>query len=244
MVKIPVNIIKGLNLSEAQVGVYMAALELGQATMQALAKKSGVRRTTIYTFIDDLVDRGLLLETRKRKRTLYSAAHPEQLVELEKIHLADMQSMLPELLAIYNVAPHKPKVTFYSGIDGIKEVYADTLRQKQEIVGWSDYEQSRKVLGSYYETYGDERAKKGILYRGIARDTAAAREKIKLTNRQLRDIRLSKRPEITTELYIYGDKITLINFRTTPLFAVIIADVSIAATLRAIWEEAWLNLSA
>src|SRR3989344_1377678 len=98
------NLLKTLGMNQLQARVYVAALELGESTMQALARKSGVNRSTIYTFIDDLKDRGFILETRKQKRNIYSAAHPERLVDMQKRRVGELERMLPELLAV----DHKP----------------------------------------------------------------------------------------------------------------------------------------
>ncbi len=242
MDRIPKNILQSLNLTDSQGRVYVATLELGQSNMQGLARKSGIKRSTIYTFIEEMKERGLVLETKRRKRTLYSAAHPEHLVELEKTRLAEIQSLLPELLAVYNQSRIKPRVVFYEGVDGIKEVYADTLKERKPIVGWSDYEQSQKVLGEYYHSYAKERSQRNILYRCIARDTPEARQKLLAANKELREIKLSPSGDIATELYIYGNKILLINFRSTRPIAILLEDTSIAGTLRSIWEDAWSHL--
>jgi len=42
----------GLNEKEAK--VYLACLELGGATIAEIAEKSGVKRTSIYNFLEEL----------------------------------------------------------------------------------------------------------------------------------------------------------------------------------------------
>ena len=44
------ELIKSLGLSEAEIAVYLATLELGQANVQEISRKSGVKRTSIYNF--------------------------------------------------------------------------------------------------------------------------------------------------------------------------------------------------
>src|SRR3989338_6843245 len=100
MKKLSEHLLASLGLNAAQARVYFAALELGQANMQELARKSGVKRTSIYNFIDELREKGLITEVKKRKRRLYSAVHPEHLVELEKMRLGELERLLPQLSAI------------------------------------------------------------------------------------------------------------------------------------------------
>ena len=71
------ELIQTLGLSEQEVAVYLAALELGEAHIQDISRKSGVKRTSIYNFIDALKERQLLSEIKKGKRKLYSAVSPQ-----------------------------------------------------------------------------------------------------------------------------------------------------------------------
>ena len=134
------QILAALGVSNMQVRVYLAALELGEATMQALARKSEVNRSTIYTFIDDLKARGFILEGRRHKRNVYSATAPEALVDMQKSRVHELERLLPQLQAINNKSNKKPRVTFYEGFTGIEEVYKDQLRDKKEIVAYEDLE--------------------------------------------------------------------------------------------------------
>lgn len=238
--KLSPKIIKGLNLSESEAAVYTSALELGQASMQDLATKSGVKRSTIYTFIEKLRELGLIYQTKKNKRLLYSAVSPEQLIELEKNRIAEIEQAMPELLAIQNKSRNKPKVTFYEGENGIRSVYQDTLKEKKNIMAWSDFDYMEKSMGKkFMEEYPKDRAKRNIGFKTITRDTQIARELEKKNFGALRDIKFIKSGEFKTEINIYGDKVAFMSFRASEPFAVLVEDAGIAETLRLAWRELW-----
>ena len=236
--------LKNLGLSEQETRVYLAALELGEATVQDLARKSGVKRTSIYNFIDKLKKQGYLAMTKRKKRVLYAAAHPKQLVELEKQRLAWLEGVLPELTAIYNKTPKKPKVTFYEGSEGIKEVYADTLREQRPIVAWSDWDYMESTLGSdFCKRYPEERAKRHIPFSTISRDSQTSRAVMAKNEKELRKMKFIKsEEELKTEINIYGDKVAMMSFRSNPPFAVLIENHDIAETLRTAWQELWSRI--
>jgi len=243
MISLSKSILDSLNITEPQAQVYLAALELGEASMADLSKKSGVKRTSIYNFISELKGKQLIVETRKRKRTVYSAVHPEQFVEIEKARLKEVERALPELLAIQNQSKTKPRVTFYEGVVGIKEVYADTLKDKQPIVGWSDFEHMAKILGvEYFDVYPAERARRNITFKTILRDTPIARELSKKDIRYLRESKYMDSEDLKTEINIYGNKVALISFQSRPPFVVLIEDHDLATTLRVIWKKLWERL--
>lgn len=236
------HLLRNLHISPDQAAVYTAALELGQSTIQEIAKKSGVKRTSIYNFLDEMRERGLLVTSRKKKRNVYSATNPEQLVEMEKARLVDLQKTIPELMAFANRSRKKPRVTFYEGIDGMKDVYANILQERHPMVGWSDFEHNVKVMGRFYETYVPERARRNISYHVILRDTPAAREWAKGNRGALRETKFIPSDQIRTEINIYGHKVVLMSFRSLPPIGVMIEDANIASTLRFAWQQLWDRL--
>ncbi len=232
-----------LGMEPMQAKVYVAALELGEATIQRLAHKSGVNRSTIYTFIDELKSRGYLLETRKGKRKVYSAVHPERLVEMEKNRFEELERMLPELLAINNESQRKPRVTYYEGWQGIEEVYGDMLRDKKEITAYEDVEHLKGALPArIFDWFPKERAKRDILIRSISRDTKEAREFSKRNIGLLREVKFIKAADFKTDINIYGDKVALMDLRSDQPFCVLIENPHLADTMRILWKHFWDTL--
>jgi sugar-specific transcriptional regulator TrmB len=235
-------LLRSLNLTEAEAQVYLAALELGEANMQQLARKSGIKRTSIYNFIDRLKERQVVTETKKGKRSYYSAISPRHLLEMGRTRLFEFERLLPKLEAINNRSQRKPQVTFHEGFDGIKEVFADSLQAKDTIIAWSDFENIDRVLPQYYIDYPAERARRKILFKGILRDSPTSREAQKIDHLVFRQTKLMKSDPLNTEIDVYGDTVALFSFLSAPAFAVKIVDKDIAATMRVIWQELWQRL--
>jgi sugar-specific transcriptional regulator TrmB len=238
------QVLEQIGLSGDQTKVYLAALELGEATMQELATKSGVPRTSIYNFMKEMVRKRLIATGTRKRRTVYSAIHPNILIEMEKGRLSELQQLLPEILTIYNKSKTKPRVTFHEGVAGIKEVLFDMLKEQQAVVAWSDYDAMAASFGEYYfDVFPAERAKKGILCRNIVPDTPKAREFSKKDNRYLRESKFIKSSNnLKTEINIYGNKVALNSHDPQHAFALLIEDTNLATTLRAIWQQQWQSL--
>jgi len=239
----PISLIRGLGLTAPEARVYLAALELGEASMQELARKAKVKRTTLYHFIDSLVAGQLLVELRKGKRKVFSAVSPQHLLELSKQRMWELERTMPLLRAIENRSAKKPHVTFHEGVEGIKEIYSDMLTTGKAIVGWSDYKHMWPVLGLKYCTYfPQERAKRGIPFHSIASDSPESRKIAAGDATVLRQTKFLKSGDLKTEINVYGNKILLASFRSSPVFAVLIEDADIAETLRVTWKELWNKL--
>lgn len=236
------SLFEHLGLTEEEAKVYLAALELGEASMQELATKSGIPRTSIYNFMRSMIKRRLIATGVRKKRTVYSAIHPNQLVEIEHGRMRELQTILPELLAIHNKSQTKPRVTFHEGVEGIKEVLYDMLKEKQDVAAWSDFKAMAENLGEYYfDVFPAERAKKKIVSRNIVLDTPKARQLAKSDAKYFRETKFWNAGEVKIEINIYGNKVALNSYRGNP-FAVLIEDTAIADTLRLIWQEQWDKL--
>ncbi len=242
MTKLSPETVKSLNLTEAQAAVYIASLELGAATMQELARKSGVKRTSIYNFIDELKARHLIIETIKGKRTLYSGQHPEKLLEIERGRMREIEEALPELLAIYNSTPSKPKVTYFEGPDAIPTIYEAFIKEGKLISAWSEFNQSHERTGDLFEKQAERRAKNLVPVRFLTTDTPEAREFSKGDEAVMRQTKFVKSDKFKTKVVMYGNKVALLSYHTDPQFVVQIEDKDIAQTVIGLFEELWKRL--
>ena len=240
-----------IGLKDRAITVYLTLLQLGQATIHDIAKKSQVKRTTTYSILDGLVIKGLATFVDKGGHRLYYAENPRKVASFlaEEEHQvkekrARFSETLPELLSIYNIKAAKPKIKFYEGIEGLKEIYEETLELKKgsEIVGFGVTTLIYKSFGEdWIKSYLEKRVKGKISMREILGDNDLARkhkENDKVENRQTHLVPEDKFP-FTNEINIFGNKISIVSFKE--LMGVIIESSDVAGTQKAIFELAWLG---
>jgi hypothetical protein len=151
-----------------------------------------------------------------------------------------LESMLPEFQALHNASRKKPRVTYYSGFDGIEEVYMDMLKTKKEIIAYEDLEHLYQGLPKrIFDWFPKERAKRDILIRTISRDSPTAREFSKRNRGLLRETKFIKVWDMKTDINIYGNKIALMDLRGNPPFCVLIENSNLADTMRIVWQSLW-----
>lgn len=237
------QILKNFGLSEKEAEVYLACLELGEATVQEIAEKSGVKRTSVYNFLEDMKGRGLVAEVRRGGKILLSAENPEILLHRAQEHFEDLRTFMPEFLGLYNQMAHKPKVKFYQGVEGLKKTYLETLKAEKEIYLISDFEKMfQAVPEDWMFDYAQQRTEKNIKAWCLARDSQTARRIKSLDKKQNRETRIfNKDFNLETEINIFGNKVALLSFKK-PYIAVIIEDAAIAQTLLSMWKMIWMHL--
>ncbi len=228
-------------LSPNESACYLAALELGSASVQKIAKKAEVKRTTVYTVLEELIKKGLTAKSEEKGKTVYVAEDPNYLIRREEERKRELEESIPELKSIYNISESKPSVKFYEGVEGLKTIYENTLKDKNNIVAFSDFEHMFKTMGfDWMMNYADRRAKHGISFQGITRASAGLDQISPYNTKQKRELKILPQGDFSTEINIFGNKIALMSFRNP--MGVIIEDKAIAATLRIVFENLWKTL--
>lgn len=235
------NILENLGLNEKQTKVYLACLELGSASVAELSEKSGVKRTSIYNFLEELIQKGLLSELHQGDNILLIAEDPKVLVEKAKHQLQNIQTALPELLGMFNRPGNKPKVHFYQGIAGLKKVYEETLKSQEPIYAFTDYEKLMPLMEEWMWNYAAERARRGIAFTAIAKEGGWARKALARSKEHKRQLKIIKDVNFDTEINIYENKVAILSFQR-PYSGVIIEDAAISQTLKSIWRMLWDRL--
>lgn len=135
-----------LGFSADEAKVYVALLELGGSYVSAIAKKSGVHRVVCYKILESLTEKGFASQFDRNNIRHFSAEDPRILIRTQQQKLLHAEKMLPELLSLTHALAYKPKVQYYEGVQGMKNVLEDTLNAEGEIIGYTDFAALPTVL--------------------------------------------------------------------------------------------------
>jgi len=239
-------VLEKTGFSDKEVAIYLALLKLGHGTVSEITRTAGVSRTYGYPILDSLSTKGLAGISGKEPKQEYFAESPNKLfkyleneLESQKKLLVQVKELLPDLIVLHNVED-RPKIRFYEGIEGIKEVYEDTLTSKKEVVGFATYEELHRALPNYFPEYYTRRAEKGIFGRAIVTDTPEGRIRNKFNDKEARDIRfVPKEYYFFPEIDIYDNKVMIASWREK--LGIIIESDEIADALKKIFKLAWIG---
>lgn len=164
-----ISLLRELGLNEKVAKVYLAILELGSSTILPISQKSGVKRTSIYNFIEELITLGFVTKSVLRGRAHFQASPPQKIVDLQKSRLKHAEQALPELMGLFNALPSKPRVTYFEGKEQMKNIVKEELNCKREACYiWPGSETTEMVGGaSFMNEIDRERIAKKIQIRSI-----------------------------------------------------------------------------
>lgn len=227
--------LKELGFKDKEIAIYLAALELSPASAQEITKKAGLKRTSFYDTSQQLMKRGLLLQTYRGKKRYYLAADPEKLIEEEKNNIEKIEKSIPYLKSIYNLSGVKPKIRFYEGADGLKEINNDVLRQRMEVLVFS----TPKFLDEAGQDFIKKRVEVKIPIRIIIPASQEAIEQKKHDKEELRETKMLPQNIFTSNVRIgiYGNRTFIVNHKEK--FGLIIESNDIAEPLKRLFELVW-----
>lgn len=241
-----INILKQLGLNENEAKFYLAALELGPATILKLSKKTGLQRSSIYEFMDDLIEKGVIETVISGKRKLYKGTEPEKLKQLLRRQEELLDSIIPELSALMGKGVQRPKIMLFEGTEGIKKVYEDLLDQPEgsEFVAFTSIGDIMSVISeTYAASFLSRRAKRNISVKVIVKTDELSKEYISRNKAELRETKAVRAKDfpLSNEINIYQNKVGILSFGDEKI-GVIIESSQIANSMRAIFNLLWANL--
>ncbi len=121
------NALAQSGLDEKESKIYLALLQLQQATVLELSKKADIKRTTVYVILDQLEKNKLVNKVSASKTTLYKPNSPARLIEMMNQKRALLERVMPSLLTIYKNDPSIPSIKIQKGIDAVKNIYKEMV---------------------------------------------------------------------------------------------------------------------
>lgn len=239
-----------IGLTDGEIKVYQALLDLGECTKTALAKSSGVAPSNVYDITNRLATKGMISKVEKNGVAHFSAASPNRILdfldekreEVEKERKIAEQ-MLPRLLMKFQKTSERADVEVFSGWKGLATVFRDLLnecgRGEENLVFGAGQGKETKQADRFFLKYSRLREEREIETRIIFNEELRAR-------RERVDFFLqSKKYEVrflrqTTwaEMMVYKDRTVLIVLTGQPV-SVRITSKETADSFRQYFELLW-----
>lgn len=236
-----------IGLDEREVEVYLALLPLKVARASMIAKAAKQSRSHTYLVLRSLEAKGLVSEIERGKVIHFVAEPPQRLlgyVEDRERELHDLKPIIEGALPfLQNLTPSlvgKPRVTMLSGIEGMRQVYRDVLKQKfraffdaEIMLRTFGCNIVTKLLGKHAKLFGQD----------LLVDNSGAKRYLKeVQQHKDYEVRLlPKEVAFSTDTIVFGDTIALFSY-DADLTIVHIENQNLADAFRA-WHGALWGIS-
>lgn len=235
------SILEDIGLTNAEIKVYLALLELGSSNAGRLLEKTNLQNSVVHRALNSLIEKGLVSFILEAKGRAYRASKPDNFLTYLEDKKLRFEKILPELKKKMNISKEKKEATIFKGKKGLNQMYIHLLNSG----------------GKEYNTYGGgQRVTHEIMgekWWKLLHDKRIAR---KIKSRQIFDItikkfgeELKKKPhtqikflpqefEQLTETIIIGDYVGIAIFTEEP-YGVLIHDKTAALGYKKHFELMW-----
>lgn len=242
--------LKLLDLAEKEIDTYLAILNLGRATITDISRKTGIKRTSIYEYIENLSKKDLIYKTINKKRIFYCVENPSKItnildnqkkeIENKKVKIA---RVIPELMSMYSISFNKPNISFYEGRDGLKITYQQIFNTHKNIYSIFSPESFFKLFSfeENYELLMTLYNNGGTLYSLVEKTANPIRELAHVDFKKfIKSKELPEEFKYETDLLVTDDTVVLISFKNS--IGIIIKDKAIAQLQKNFINLIWKSL--
>ncbi|MBI4162182.1 MAG: helix-turn-helix domain-containing protein [Candidatus Aenigmarchaeota archaeon] len=168
------EVLKQIGLSEGEIKVYFALLELESSTVGRIIEKAGVPDSKIYSILDKLKDKGLVSFVIKNNVKHFQASDPKNILRLlnEKEKAIRLQKkeleekIIPEIEKRRKLTEEKQEAVVYESMEGLRAAFdymlgvmgkngnyqvfviGEALKQKRVIDFMNAFNKRRMALGA------------------------------------------------------------------------------------------------
>lgn len=244
-----------LGLGNQEAKAYLQLLEGGITTAGNLAKKMGVPRSSLYGFLSNLADKGLVTQSARDNVILWRAEQPETIAEILDRQSAsldqaklDVRKLLPNLKAKQSTDLIAPRFKYFEGAEGVKHILRDMLLYHDlETEAFWPIRDMIDILGTdFFEYLNQRRIKQNLYTRAIWPRTKSVDIKrnifLGVGKEFKREIREAP-AGVTTSMgyWAYGNKVAFLSSQRES-FGFIVESAELRQMMKTQFEMLW-NLS-
>lgn len=156
--------LREIGLSEAESDLYRVLLKIGASPASAIAKEAGIKRTTAYSLLQTLKEKGFVGGYYKGRRQSFYAERPERVANRYEKRLQAFTEVIPQLVQTKGSQTETEGVYPITTVAELKNFYRDVLDEYKgksyRIIGNSQAWEA--IDPDFFQQFRHQRAKKKI----------------------------------------------------------------------------------
>lgn len=230
-----------IGLTEKETEVYLLILKHGEITASKISKIGNESRTHTYDVLSKLLKKSLINYVIKNNVKYFNAVGPEKLLDYldeKEIKIQEekreISEMLPEIRKLQEFKREDFKVEIYEGVEGVKTMMNNILREGKNFVTWGASDRVKEYLPDFYiRKYLNERKKRKIKGKQLFTNVYGVLKSPFSENRKL-----PKEFASPTTTVIYGDKVSIWLWLEIPR-VILVENKDLAKSYRKHFELMW-----
>jgi predicted transcriptional regulator len=247
------QILKELGFSDKETEIYLALLEQGRLTPAKIAQSTGINRTTVYSSVQELIEKGLVTENRSEKTLQYSAlplSSMQDMIFKEERKLKNKKILVEQAIEkldsiTKNAKTSIPKLTFIYEEHLLDFLYKQTPFWNQSMMRrdgiWWGFQNPTflKTYESWVNWYWEQSTPKNMILR-LLTNQSEFEKRMRNRGYARRLIKFWKGgKDFTATTWVIGDYIIMIATDQKPHYLVQIHDEVLANNMKELFKSIW-----
>lgn len=234
--------------------VYLELLQIGAQPVTLLAKRLTMNRTSVWSILKSLEQKGVISSYSSKKTQYFVANDPNFLIGYvdRKCRAFDyyrekLISVLPQFRGIgENFVFHKPVVSFFDGLEGVKQVLCDFLKANSDKRGYISLDKCFLYDNNFSDFFKEALSKKTSKFFKIILPNFEDIKKIfNFKNKNIEVLCLDKADFgklFENEIAIYDDKVCILNLQKGAEYGIVIDSPKTADMHKMIFDMVWNSI--
>ncbi|MCF7918023.1 hypothetical protein K9L27_03440 [Candidatus Gracilibacteria bacterium] len=240
--------LKSLGFSDNEINILTFLFHVKKSSTEEISRQTAISLSSTQYGLNHLCSRNITRCSLRQKEDVFEICSDKEFfdwIDEQKQINQDIYEHAKQdisgFLSSMKESSWKPEVTYYEGVEGIKEIYENMLetaeKADKKIYSWLDISKIQESLGDYLFEYIKKRMEKNIVSHDIV-----PKNKVNVKHaekKEKREIKFVDNLPIDGEIRIYGDKVSVITFNEKKLIGFVFQGSIITSLFRAIFENAW-----
>jgi len=250
------DFLKSFWLNEHEIKIYLHLLSYWETIASLISKKLNINRTSIYTYLESLKEKWMVVDYIKNWVTYFKAMEAEDIILLCEQRERELKNLKKNADLLKNeflrlrekqVIPAfelEWKIKYYEWIEAVSMLIDETLDEKcsEQLCFWLN-EYHTKIHVDDWSYYTDKRVQKNIKVRSIQPNTSVAKAYKSRDKDELRETRLVPKDDFPSdcEINVMWDMIALFTTKWNVPSGMKMKNKFMARSLKSLFELAWLK---
>lgn len=239
-----------LNLKDGEIKAFLFLLENPNENVGQIAKKTSILRTSLYGYLKNLIELGLISQSIKNGTKVFSVVSEEKVSFIFEQKVKELESTQKEILSLFQEfkkpqSSHNPKFQIFEGSKEIRNLAKDFLLYRNtETYSYWPIKSMLEILGEdFFRDFNIERIKRNIFVNAVWPENQVIDMKkypfMGAGEEFLREIRVApKGINFTMGYWIYENKVAFVSSKKSN-FGFIIENEEFTEMLRSQFKIIW-----
>ena len=239
-----------IGFNEKQIIIYTLIIESGKITAAKIAKRTGINRTTVYSILEQLVDKGFIAEDRAGQAKYFLANGKTELEEIYRREVQKVknkkeifQEIIKEIALIPKSTSYSiPKIRFYDEIHLKDALYKQKDKWIQSVIDtgqdslWGFIDPTWNENFKDWITYYWEKSPDNLSAHFLTNDLGKTEN---LTEKRKFKVIDAEKHHFTANQVVLGEYVIFVVTSSKPRYMVEIHDAVITHNMREMFKMFW-----